>query len=486
MGHHFRLNEFHAFVVVDALIGTTAVTRLQIDVSQLSILIARNFATFISTNPSFHHLVLGGISASSDIAVTDCLLDAAANNGTMRQLSCSDYNVISSASCLEKNHAYLEELTMILKDNDDQGIQIITSERSNEALILEAAYRSLSKLQALRIVCLTSSTVAPIFFAMVDHPTLNKVDIQVRGQLEGAGFAQTLKRLICSSTPLQKLKCTFVADDHGNVPQGVLEAIVPELSEHKSLRHLNFRWRGDLNLIHAAQAATDIDTLFLSLHKMLCINTCLESMILDCPCFTECAILLEALMVNSTLQHLSVQFKMLCINTCLESMILDCPCFTECAILLEALMVNSTLRHLSVQFQMDGFEMSIGQEGFQQFANALPMVPHLKVLHLELPYGTKYSMSFRTSLWKAFQFNRTLTGSRVVSGSIIVSGTVINDMVVKDTLDFYNCRNSFSALLASAAYMVTFFPGIPDSNAGLSVIFDTLRNRHDWFQELRH
>ena len=444
MGHHFRLNEFHAFVVVDALIGTTAVTRLQIDVSQLSILIARNFATFISTNPSFHHLVLGGISASSDIAVTDCLLDAAANNGTMRQLSCSDYNVISSASCLEKNHAYLEELTMILKDNDDQGIQIITSERSNEALILEAAYRSLSKLQALRIVCLTSSTVAPIFFAMVDHPTLNKVDIQVRGQLEGAGFAQTLKRLICSSTPLQKLKCTFVADDHGNVPQGVLEAIVPELSEHKSLRHLNFRWRGDLNLIHAAQAATDIDTLFLSLHKMLCINTCLESMILDCPCFTECAILLEALMVNST------------------------------------------LRHLSVQFQMDGFEMSIGQEGFQQFANALPMVPHLKVLHLELPYGTKYSMSFRTSLWKAFQFNRTLTGSRVVSGSIIVSGTVINDMVVKDTLDFYNCRNSFSALLASAAYMVTFFPGIPDSNAGLSVIFDTLRNRHDWFQELRH
>ena len=85
------------------------------------------------------------------------------------------------------------------------------------------------------------------------------------------------------------------------------------------------------------------------------------------------------------------------------------------------------------------------------------------------------SMSFQTDLLSAFEANTTLTDGQIFDTT--------NDLELNNALDFYNCRNAFLPLIANAteAEMMTIFPSIEDSNAGLSVILDTIRNRQDWY-----
>ena len=156
-------------------------------------------------------------------------MDAAAKNGDMICLSCSDYSPISSAVCLERNKASLKMLLMYLRP--DTLEDPITPEEYIEAMPLRSACRSLSTLETLVLHGYACGNGASILDTMVDRQTLKMLHISVRGQLEadGSQFVQKLQRLLHSSTPLENLWCRCVPDDDDNVPPG--NKVVPVVSD---------------------------------------------------------------------------------------------------------------------------------------------------------------------------------------------------------------------------------------------------------------
>lgn len=168
-------------------------------------------------------------------------------------------------------------------------------------------------------------------------------------------------------------------------------------------------------------------------------------------------------------------------NHVLEKLAVSCHDLLGLCNILDALIeANSTLEYLVVSVNNVEDE-NVWEVGHTRLLELVPQINFLKSFELIIGEGTNELTPLIPRLVDAFELNRSLT---------FVSIEYLQGSEAERTIDFYTTRNRFGPELAEASKegMFSIFERMmanyTEPEKGLSVAFETLRERDDWFEKI--
>jgi len=168
-------------------------------------------------------------------------------------------------------------------------------------------------------------------------------------------------------------------------------------------------------------------------------------------------------------------------NQVLEKIAVSCHDLHGLCDILDTLIEdNSTLEYLVVSVNNVEDE-NVWEDGHARLLGLIPQINFLKSLELMIGEGTNELEPLIPHLVGAFELNRSLT---------FVSIEYLQGSDAEKTIDFYTTRNRFGPELAEAskAGMLSIFERMmanyTEPEKGLSVAFETLRKRDDWYEKI--
>ena len=168
----------------------------------------------------------------------------------------------------------------------------------------------------------------------------------------------------------------------------------------------------------------------------------------------------------------------------LEKLAVDCKDMAGLCGVLEAVGTSTTLKSLTIWVSLEDNKL-LGQ-GLQRFGSILPQITTVKELNIILDIDNIPPMETISdaseALVRGFELNTSLTDVDVDFCDLDIF-----DVALQPAIDFYTTRNKFGPALASAskATMLTIFEKMEEErpeDSVLSVIFETLRGRSDWYE----
>ena len=154
------------------------------------------------------------------------------------------------------------------------------------------------------------------------------------------------------------------------------------------------------------------------------------------------------------------------------------PCYSLVGLstVIEALGTNSSVQKLYIEL-LNLHDEALSSEGGRRLINLLPQTRHLKVMRFVTKSNDRWGKGVQADVLCALKLNTSLT-------SVNIDWLGANSDA-QTTIEYYTTRNKFGPQLASVskAYLPTIFASalVDHGNAGLSVIFDTLCARADWY-----
>lgn len=315
-------------------------------------------------------------------------------------------------------------------------------------------------------------------FAMclqANEQTLTYLDLPFRS-IQGAMTTQRMRddadivaNAVGSLTSLEELHLTRVFD------QCFVARILSSLNDHPMLRTFSYDDAGDSIPVEVASAMRN---LFLS-------TTPLENLyftgFISAPSDPGLDTVLQAMQGHSTLRVLKINevsaacVEMLRHNKSIEELSVHLHGLLQFASIMEALETNTTLEELTGYIsELD--DEHLFNEGCRRLAALLPLVQNLKTLVINGCDETARSIS--ADFTRVFESNTSLT-------QVHFEDIAVDDDAEAAT-EFYTRRNEFKPMLAgtSKEEMLEIFSMnlLAHGEAGLSVVFETLRVRDDWYE----
>ena len=370
------------------------------------------------------------VSAGKIVAMVDRFLAAVAMNGKINTLTlmgpCTAHSL---ANCLTSLGASLHTLVVSV-----YGISFPEATAEDDAEMLVSVIRSLSHLEVLDLQC------DKMHFVM---PFLN----QLGG---GDGPPLKLKRLDLDTT-----------DTDTYMPEPLAQAIHQTLVSARLLE--TFEFCHELNENHPNEENLDIVLSSIQQH----------------PSISD---------VHLSGIPFALSVQLLLPNRNIQSLDINCNTLMGVCTIMEAIAAaRHPLRLLKVRgndFAGEGYA-----EGLQQIGELLPQLKGLKELNLahepeDLEVLDRPPAPVPHQLLRGFKLNTSLH-------RVEMNWPLSEDNHVERAIDFYTARNKFSQPLADAttAKMLTIFrEDVLGSQSyyesELSVIFETLRVRDDWFDKI--
>ena len=377
------------------------------------------------------------VSEERMAATMDRLLAAVAMNGKIETLELNGpFTAHSLANCLASLGATLQKL-----DFSVYGTSFSEATVEDDAEMLASAIRSLLLLEKLDFHC------EELLFAML---FLN--------QLGGAGG------------PPLKLKhfhlktCDANGNNANNIPEPLAQAIRQTLVSAPLLR--SFHLSPGLNENHPSEANLDIVLSGIEQHPSIRdVAYCAATTITD----DGVARIANLLLPNRNIQSLGIHCNTL---------------MGVCTILEAIAAAEHPLRQLEVSGK--NFLTEQFKEGLQRIGELLPQIKDLEKLSLthDLVDFDQLPAPIPHQLLRGFKLNTSL---QVVEMNCLLS----KDKDTARAIDFCTVRNKFSPHLADAskAEMLAIFRDDLFGSQGfyeseLSVVFETLRVRDDWFDKI--
>jgi hypothetical protein len=417
-----------------ALRGNTELASLSVHVPvrDMSLANTEGIANFIAVSPSLKDLRLimcvprhhvGAGEEASNAPILDRFLLAAALNGQLRKLLI--YNVLGAlplANCLHANRTTLKTLNLSFR-GDANGV-VVTPEMNASANLLAGAFGTLTSLEEIYIRDQNDLRfVVRILSGLVNHPSLRELDVEGSdGEIRDINEerrANAIKDILLSSTPLESLSFHARSNDSYESAKLIFTCL------HGQRSSLSTLWLDD-----DSPESDEGATVFAD---MLRHNTTVETLVVNLYSFVGFSTIVEALVTNSesSLQRLYLTF-----------------------------------------FEMD--DEALLKEGCRRLATLLPRLRHLKTLSVDA--GEYCFGNIPADFLRGLELNKSLTS---------VSIDDLEDHDVIAAIDFYPLRNELAPRLASASkeQMLSVFESALeyDEQAGLSVVFDALRVRDDWY-----
>jgi hypothetical protein len=307
----------------------------------------------------------------------------------------------------------------------------VTAEMINEAEIVANAVVSLCSLQSLTISdegdqCFT---VPLLLTRLTNLRNLRSLTLHLYADWIGTDKANAIRSLMRSACPIEKLALKH--DDHWDI------------FEDEWLT-----WDADLNIILA------------SLHG----HTTLRNLVIEMnPVGTVGAMAFaEMLRHNESIGEVGIICSMVGLATIVES-----------------LGANSTVRSLEARVSVDVDDAVASKEGIRRLAALLPEIHQVGSLVVLEHYGDdmfELEGTLVDELLQGYKLNTSLTTATV---------SWINDDA-KATIEYCTTRNRYKPALDAALTeaMLTIFEDALNHDQGMSVVYDTLRVRDDWYESL--
>jgi len=428
-----------------ALRGNRVVTTLMFEINNMTLAGVGGMCHFISSNTtSLSHVWiiledeevdLIEVRAERIVAMVDRLLAAVAMNGKINVLRvmgpCTAHSL---ANCLTSLGASLHRLVFPV-----YGTSFSEATAEDDAEILASVIRSLSHLEDLDLRC------DEVLFAM---PFLNRL---------GGGDGPPLK--------LRRLGLDTM-DIDTNMPEPLAQALHRTLVSARLLE--TFHFCNGLNENNPSEE--NIDIVLSSIQQHPSISTVYYS--------------------GSTDDGVARIIQLLLPNRNIKSLELHCNTLMGVCTIMEVLVAEShPLRQLNVSgndFVREGYA-----EQLRRIGELLPQLKGLKELNLTHDPPGDLEVLDRPpatpiphQLLRGFALNTSLH-------RVETNWPLSEDEHVERAIDFYTARNKFSPPLAGAttAKMLTIFRedvlgSQSYQQSELSVIFETLRFRDDWFDKI--
>jgi hypothetical protein len=405
---------------------------LHVPVNNMSLANSEGITNFIAVSRSLDDLMLsldvprnhlGAGEEARNAPVLDRFLLAAALNGQLSKLSISNaFSALPLANCLHANRTTLERLLLSF-GGDADGV-VITPEMNAAANVVADAFGTLTSLD---FICIDDQNdqrfVLPILSRLVDHPSLRILIVEgTRGEARDVNEerrAHAIKEILLSSTPLE----SFGFDVRNNDSYESAKVIFTGLHGQ----------RANLSNLHLTDICPESDEGADVFADMLRHNTTVEALDVDLYSFVGFSTIVEAIGTNfdSSLQELHL-------------------CFSE---------MN---------------DEAFLKDGCRRLATLLPRLRHLKTLSL-CAHDYHFD-NIHADLLHGLKLNKSLT-------SVHFDGLEDDDTI--SDIEFYIIRNKFTPFLASASkqqMLLVFETALEHDEAGLSVVFDALRLRDDWYR----
>ena len=425
------LTDDRAGQIAWALRGNTTVTGLRLPVHHLTLAGTRGMAHFISSCPSLRWLeITDGFSHrnhNQDFelleAIVDQFLIAAGINGEIEHLEIINwFGAHAFASCMRGLQDSLSALVIGDAEGFTAGDDV--QEAIDEAEMVGRAVHGLRSLRRLNIVHGMYFLVPFLNHFNGEHPNIQVLSFAVTRTNETAELSQPVRNILAASPRL--VEFGFYVYQIEDEPMGEdLATVFRALEQHPSLEilkmHFDNRAERIVNLLRLNTSLDEIETVCHSV-------------------FVLCDIL-EALTINTTLYRLSVTVQTLPERDWLE--------------------------------------------GHRRLGALIPRMKDLKSLHFDTN-GTQLTMSREASsyLLRGFELNTSLTSVSVEWLRDVDGGNA------GSSIEYYATRNRFGPALAEASKpeMLTIMKGMMETHGeperGLSVIFETLRARDGWYDEI--
>jgi hypothetical protein len=429
------LDDAFATQIGAALRGNTVVTYLQIPVELMTASGTVGIARFIASSTSLSRLqlltarALDVRSTREHAAVVDQYISAVSDNGKIQHLEFwpipMRFGVGPLASCIQANQKSLVSLSFFLSSFQHVEDLVMNPSMMVGANFFASVVSALPFLKKLAVCCdRNEHLLVPILTRFVNHASLQKLAILQwkSASTSATQVCNTLVSLLQSSTPLKGLALDIRANPGDDPNREAFNAVFPVLQGHKTLRRLNFF------------AAPDRDEGAAQVAAMLRHNESITYVKLACYSLVGLSTVLEALGTNSSVIKLSV--------------------------------VLSTLHG-----------EALSSEGGRRLIDVLPRTRHLKEMSLMNRSNDRLGEGVQADVLCALKQNTSLTRVKI--------GCLVADPEAQTTIEYYTTRNRLAPQLASAskANMLTIFEAalFDHGDLGLSLVFDTLCVRDDWY-----
>jgi len=422
-----------------ALRGNTAVQILHIDIYHLTLAGTSSLSRFVSSSPSLSKVLLTDVFGEENPSVQRRLARMAAANALLAAVSLNErihdlehstlFDAHSLTSCIRGKKSSL----VALKLNFCSGNILAENINEEDAEMLGMAVASLESLEVFSLDCQCNNFTVS-FLARLGEvlPKLRSFSIFLRGsEAPNNVFSRALQNTLTAADRLEELGLNLNQDWEGQ--DEFVGDVLEGLHRHETLHYLHsdFRFGGEA--------------------------------------FSRVANLLGP-------------------DNVLEKLMVDCKDMAGLCGVLEAVGTSTTLKRLEVCVDLEDNELF--EQGLQRFGSLLPEITSVKELEIFLSFDNVPPVEMipdaneaLEALVRGFELNTSLIDVYVDFGNIF-------DVALQPAINFYATRNKFGPALESAskAKMLTIFEKMEQEeeerleDSILSVVFDTLRGRSDWYE----